>query len=128
VDAAGAPRRREDVRRLLGQASAIIDPSTGERIVVELFLAVLGASSYTYAEATPTQRVADFVASHVRMFAYFVGVTEVVVRDQLKSAVTVPSARTATSVVTTAQSFVRARPKKPRDKAEVEVALQVAQR
>jgi transposase len=118
-----------------GKRPHLLDPSTGERVVVELFVGVLGASSYTYAEATLTQRVPDFVSSHVRMFAYFGGVTEVVVPDQLKSAVTVPS-RSAPLIQRTysdlgrhyGTAIVPARPQKPRDKAKVEVAVQVAQR
>ena len=43
----------------------------GERVEVELFVAVLGASNYTYAEATRTQRGPDFIASHVRAFEFF---------------------------------------------------------
>lgn len=55
---------------------------------VELFVAVLGASNLTYAEATRTQTVSDWVSSHVRAFEYFGGVTRAVVPDQLKSGVT----------------------------------------
>jgi transposase len=118
-----------------GKTPSFIDPNTGERVSVELFVGVLGASSFTYAEATLTQRVPDFVSSHVRMFTYFGGVTEIVVPDQLKSAVTVPS-RTAPGIQRTyadlgrhyGTAIVPARPKKPRDKSKVEVAVQVAQR
>ncbi len=58
---------------------------------MELFVAVLGASSYTYAEATRTQTLADFTASNARAFTFFGGVTKAVVPDQLKSAVTLAS-------------------------------------
>jgi transposase len=51
-----------------GKRPSVTDPQTGERVPVELFVGVLGASSYTYAQATQTQRIADFVGSHVRMF------------------------------------------------------------
>jgi transposase len=70
-----------------GRRPSYVDPHTGERVEIELFVAVLGASNYTYAEATSTQQVRDFVASHVRAFAFFEGVSEMVVPDQLKSAV-----------------------------------------
>ena len=70
-----------------GRSRAIVDVKTGERIEVELFVAVLGASNYTYAEATCTQRVPDFVASHGRAFEFFGGVPAAIVPDQLKSAV-----------------------------------------
>jgi transposase len=53
-----------------GKKPHIIDRETGEVTEVELFVAVLGASNYTYAEATRTQRLGDFVASNVRAFEY----------------------------------------------------------
>jgi len=59
-------------------------------IEVELFVAVLGASNYTFAEATLTQTVPDFVASTVRAFEYFGVVSKIAVPDQLRSAVRVP--------------------------------------
>jgi transposase len=73
-----------------GQKPKLIDPATGEVIEVELFVAVLGASNYTYAEATRTQQVPDWIASHQRAFTYFEGVPGAVVPDQLKSGVTGP--------------------------------------
>ena len=60
---------------------------TGEIIDVELFVAVLGASNYTYAEATRTQQVSDFVSSVARSLSFFGGVPCAIVSDQLKSAV-----------------------------------------
>jgi transposase len=62
-----------------GQKPRLIDPATGEVIEVELFVAVLGASNYTYAEATRTQQVPDWIAGHSRAFAFFGGVTSAVV-------------------------------------------------
>ena len=56
-----------------GTKPSIIDATTGEVIEVELFVAVLGASNYTYAEATRTQQVPDWIASHQRAFQYFGG-------------------------------------------------------
>ena len=56
-----------------GKKAHIIDPDTGEVIDVELFV-VLGASNYTYAEATATQRGPDWIASHVRALEYIGGV------------------------------------------------------
>src|SRR2546427_711196 len=69
-----------------GQKPTILDATTGEVIAVELFVAVLGASNYTYAEATRTQQVPDWVASHQRAFQFIGGVTGAIVPDQLKSA------------------------------------------
>src|SRR5438046_2200990 len=60
----------------------------GERIEVELFVAVLGAANLTYAEATRSQRGPDWIGSHTRAFAYFGGVTAATVCDQLKPGVT----------------------------------------
>lgn len=51
-----------------------MDPTTGEVREVELFVAVLGASSFTYAEATASQQVPDFLASRSRALAFFGGV------------------------------------------------------
>jgi transposase len=118
-----------------GKKARYVDPDTGEVIDVELFVAVLGASSYTYAEATRTQTVADFTASNARALAYFGGVPNAIVPDQLKSAVTF-SGRYEVGVQRTFAELGRhygttilpARPHTPRDKAKVEVAVQVAQR
>ena len=65
-------RRRSSTTR--ARSRSIVDPATGEVIEVELFVMVLGASNYTYAEATRTQRTADFVGSTVRALEYFGGV------------------------------------------------------
>jgi transposase len=118
-----------------GQKPSIIDPTTGEVIEVELFVGVLGASNYPDAEATATQQLPDWLASHQRMFAFVSGVSTAVVCDQLKSGVTLPCRyepglqRTyeefATHVGTT---ILPARPHKPRDKAKIEGAVQVAER
>jgi transposase len=90
VDAAGAPGRREDVYRLLGQEARDCGPRHGEVLEVELFVAVLGASSYTYAEATRSQKLGDFIGSCVRTLEYFGGVPQIAVPDQLRSAVKGP--------------------------------------
>jgi transposase len=102
---------------------------------VELFVAVLGASNYTYAEATRTQTGPDWIASHVRCFEYLGGVTGAVVPDQLKSGVT-RACRYEPGVQRTYAEMAAhygtvvlpARPKAPRDKAKVETAVQIAQR
>ena len=118
-----------------GKKPHIVDPSTGEVREVELFVAVLGASNYTYAEATLTQRGPDFIASNVRALAFICGVPAALVPDQLKSAVTVAS-RYEPGIQRTYEELARhygtavvpARPRKPRDKAKVEVAVQIAER
>jgi transposase len=118
-----------------GKKPRIVDALTGEVIQVELFVAVLGASNYTYAEATFTQQLSDWIASNTRALGFFGGVPNAIVPDQLKSAVTVackydPGVQKtfdewAQHHVTT---ILPARPRKPRDKAKVEVAVQIAQR
>lgn len=118
-----------------GKPPGLTDPATGERVPVELFVMALGASSYTYAEATATQQLPDWIASHTRAFAFFGGVPIATVPDQLRSGVTTPCryepgiqrvyAELAAHYGTT---ILPARPRKPRDKAKVEVAVQVAER
>jgi transposase len=66
-----------------GQKPRLIDPATGEVLEVERFVAVLGASNYTYAEATRTQQVPDWIASHQRAFVYFGGVTGALVCESV---------------------------------------------
>jgi transposase len=118
-----------------GKKPSIVDPATGERVEVELFVAVLGASNYTYAEATRTQTVPDWVMSHVRALEYLGGVPAAIVPDQLKSGVT-RSCRYEPGVQRTydelarhyATAIIPARPAHPRDKAKVEVGVQIAER
>src|SRR5690606_18530308 len=94
-----------------------------------------GASNFTYAEATLTQSSRDWIRSHENAFLFFGGVPEAVVPDQLKSGVTDPC-RYEPGVQRTYEDFLchygtaplPARQRKPRDKAKVEVAVQVAQR
>lgn len=64
-----------------GDRIAIIDTATGEIREAELFVAVLGASNYTYAEATWTQQLPDWIGSHVRTFEFIGGCPEIVVPD-----------------------------------------------
>ena len=73
-----------------GKRPTVVDRRTGEARRVELFVAVLGASSLTYAEATESQQLPDWIAAHIRMVEYFGGTTTLWVPDQLKSAVTRP--------------------------------------
>ena len=118
-----------------GMKPKLFDPLTGEFIAVELFVAVLGASNYTYAEATRTQQVADFVSSVARALTFFGGVPRAIVPDQLKSAV-IKACRYDPAVQRTTAELGRyynttilpARPMSPRDKAKVEVGVQIAER
>jgi len=118
-----------------GKKPRIVNPTTGEEIEVELFVMVLGASNYTYAEATRTQSLQDFVGATVHGLEYFGGVSEILVPDQLRSAVKTPD-RYEPEINATytemAQHYgtavVPARPRKPRDKAKVEGCVLIAQR
>ena len=71
-----------------GQTVDVIDGATGQVRPAQIFVGVLGASSYTYAEATWTQSLPDWIGAHVRMLAFFGGVPEQLVSDNLKSGVT----------------------------------------
>ena len=113
----------------------MIDALIGEVKKAQLFVAVLGASSLTFAEATWTQTLPDWIGSHTRAFAFFGGVAAMTVSDNLKSgvikacfyepAVNRSYAEMAAHYDT---AIVPARPYKPRDKAKVEVGVQVATR
>lgn len=70
-----------------GKKIPIVDRKTGEIREAEIFVAVLGASSFTFAEATWTQTLPDWIGSHVRMFRFFGGVPRLIVPDNLKSGV-----------------------------------------
>lgn len=118
-----------------GKKPRIVDGATGEVVEVELFVAVLGASNYTFAEATRSQKLVDFVGSTIRAFEFFGAVPEVVVPDQLRSAVRGPD-RYEPDINPTylemAQHYgvtvIPARPRRPRDKAKVEGGVLIAQR
>jgi transposase len=71
-----------------GPTIPITNRDTGEIYEAQIFIGVLGASSYIYAEATKSQKLHDWIASQVRMLEYFGGVPEIIVPDNLKSAVT----------------------------------------
>ena len=118
-----------------GKKAQVVNSKTGEVTEVELFVAVLGASNYTYAEVTASQQVPDWIGSHVRALTYFGGVTAALVCDQLKSGVVKAcryepeGQRTYEELATHyGTTLLPARPKSPRDKAKVEVGVQIAQR
>ena len=118
-----------------GTTIDIFDAETGEVHACQLFVAVLGASSYTYAEATRTQALADWIGSHTRAFSFFGGVPGMVVSDNLKSGITKAcfyEPAVNRSYEEMAQHYrtaiVPARPYKPRDKAKVEAGVLLATR
>jgi transposase len=73
-----------------GMRVEVVNPVTGDIREAEIFVAVLGASNYTYADASWSQRLPDWIGSHVRAMAFFGGVPEMIVPDNLKSGVTKP--------------------------------------
>jgi transposase len=118
-----------------GQTMPVVDRKTGEIREAQIFVATLGASSYTYAEATWTQSLPDWISSHVRAFDFFGGIPETVIPDNLKTGVTsacfyepdlnptyLEMARYYGVVI------LPTRVRKPRDKAKVENGVQQVER
>lgn len=118
-----------------GQTIEIVDCETGEIHNAQIFVAVLGASSYTYAEATLSQKIEDWICSHVRAFSFFGGVPEAVVPDNLKSGVS-KTCRYEPDINPTYNDLARhyqtvilpARVRKPRDKAKAEAGVLLVER
>ena len=118
-----------------GPTISIVDRTTGEVHPAQMFVAVLGASNYTFAEATMTQGLADWTGSHVRAFEFFGGVPEIVVPDNLKSGVTKPCRYDPDinqSYADLARHYgiavIPARVRKPKDKAKAEGGVLVVER
>lgn len=118
-----------------GLTVPVTHPETGEVVEAQIFVGCLGASNYTYAEATPTQELQHWIGSHQRALSFFGGVPECIVPDNLKSGVTAPC-RYEPGVNRSYQEFAEhygvailpARPHKPRDKSKVEKAVQEVER
>jgi transposase len=114
---------------------SIIDKDTGELILTQLFLAVWGASNYTYTEAALSQSLPDWIGAQRRALEYFQCVPRVLVPDNLKSGVSRASKyepELNPTYVDMAEHYgcavLPARPRKPRDKAKVEAGVLVAKR
>jgi transposase len=118
-----------------GQTLPITDPLSGVVTAAELFVAVLGASSLTYAEVLPSQELPHWIAAHVHTFQFLGGVPEILVPDNLRSGVT-RAHRYEPELNATYQEMaahygcviIPARPAKPRDKAKVEAGVLLAER
>lgn len=118
-----------------GQTVPVIDKSTGEVQDCQIFVAVLGASNFTYAEATYTQGLPDWIGSHVRALEFIGGAPEILVPDNLLSGIT-QACRYEPGVNRTYQELavhygaavIPARVRKPKDKAKVEAGVQLVQR
>jgi len=118
-----------------GQSVPIVDSATGECVQAQIFIAALGASSYTFAEASLAQDLPSWITSHVHAFQFFGGVTQILVPDNLKAGVTHPH-RYEPDINPTYQDLAQhygttvipARPGRAKDKAKVESAVLVAER
>lgn len=118
-----------------GQTVAVHDPRGGPPREAQVFIAVLGASSYTFAEATWTQQLPDWTASHARAFAFFGGVPETEIIDNLKSGVSracryEPELNPAFAELAAhyGVAVLPARVRRPRDKAKAEAAVLLVER
>lgn len=118
-----------------GEGLSLIDPQSGDLIKTELFVAVWGASTYTFAEASLTQQLPDWIGSHVRALEYFGCAPKIVVPDCLKSAVS-RACRYEPDINPTYADMachygicvIPARPARPKDKAKVESGVLIAKR
>jgi transposase len=118
-----------------GQTVGVIDRLTGELRDAQVFVAVLGCSNYTYAEATWTQSLPDWLGSHVRSLEFFGGAPAAFVPDNLKAGVHRPhryepdlNRAYAEFAEHYAVAILPARVRKPRDKAKVEGGVLIVER
>jgi transposase len=118
-----------------GDTVPLFDAATGQERHAHIFVAALGASNYTYAEGRWTEMLPDWIGAHVNALAAIGGVPKALVPDNLKAGITKPS-RYEPGINRTYQDLadhygcvvLPARVMKPRDKAKVEVAVQIVQR
>jgi transposase len=118
-----------------GATIPVHDPTSGEIWPASLFVMVLGASSYTYVEATRDQQLPAWLSAHIHAFEFFGGVPSLLVIDNTRTGVS-RACRYDPDLNPTYQELamhydigvVPARPYHPKDKAKVEVGVQVAQR
>ena len=113
----------------------VVDPTTGEARDAQIFVGALGASHYTYAEATWTQQLPDWIASHIRMLEYFGGVPALTIPYNLRTGVTYASyyepeinATYADWAAHYGTAVLPTRVARPRDKAKVETAVLIVER
>jgi transposase len=118
-----------------GDGIDLVDPKTGEVTFAKLFVAVLGASSLTYVEPVLDESLPSWVLCHIRAFEFFGGVPEIVVPDNLRSAVKradryEPEINPTYAELAThyGVAVIPGRVRKPRDKAKVEAAVLLAER
>ncbi len=118
-----------------GLTMSITDPHTGEETKAQIFVGVMGASNYIFAEATASQTLEDWLGSHTRMLEFFGGVPEIIVPDNPKSGVTRACRYDPDTNPAYAQwanhyntIVIPTRPRKPKDKAKAENAVQIVER
>lgn len=107
-----------------GDTIPYTDRTTGKTARAQIFVAVTGATSLTFACATASQTTADFIGAHVPMFDYFGGVAQLLVCDNLKASHTLAYEDMARHYATVLQ---HTRPFRPKDKAKAEAAVQCVQ-
>jgi len=115
-----------------GDKLSTVDPVTGEITDLEVYVATLGASQYSYVEAIPSQRKEDFIAATENAMHYFGGVPKALVPDNLKSAVT-KADKYEPTINSDFLDFANhygcavfpARSRKPQDKALVEKTVSI---
>jgi len=113
----------------------VVNPDTGEYRTAQIFVAVLGASSYTFACAHWSQQLPDWLDAHVQALNYFGGIPEIIVPDNLLSAVTKTNRYQPdinASYLQLAEHYqtaiIPARPRKPKDKSKEEIGVQIVER
>jgi transposase len=113
----------------------IVDRLTGEVRAAQIFVAVMGASSFSYAQATWTQGIADWIAAHIGALDAIGGAPKLLVPDNAKVAVIKAchfdphvNRTYAEMAAHYDMAILPARPKKPRDKAKVESAVLIVER
>jgi len=118
-----------------GQTMQITDPDTGKTYDAYIFVSVLASTSYTYAEAVLSVDLKSWIASHVRAFEFFGGVTEVLVPDNPKTGVNHPCRyepelnRTYEEMASYyGTAVIPARVKRPRDKPNAENGVLIVER
>ena len=118
-----------------GPTVPYVDLETGEVLQAQVFVAVLGATSYTFVEAQPSQTLASFISGHVHAFEFFGGVPQLIVPDNLKSAVLqpdryepIPNASYHEMAAHYGTAILPARPRKPKDKPHAEAGVLLAER
>lgn len=118
-----------------GQTVPVIDKSTGEVRPAQIFIAVMGASNYTYSEAVASQDIENWIGAHTGAYAFFGGVPRITVPDNLAAGVRSACFYEPDINPTYAEMaahygtvVIPARVRRPKDKAKVEVAVQIAER